>query len=65
MPFEFGSVDERLKERITVRLDRQVYDKLRSENRTYSEIIRDAIIEYINAKKEGDVEQQHQEKEVK
>jgi len=53
MPFELGSTDERLKERITFRLDKQIYEKICSEKRAISEIIRDAITEYLSsAKKE-------------
>ena len=56
MPFEFGSVDTRLKERVTIRLDKQIYNKLRSEKRAFSEIIRDAIKEYIDTEKKVDLE---------
>lgn len=47
MGFSFGSKDERLKERITIRLDKEIYDKLK-ENGPVSNTVRDALNAYLD-----------------
>lgn len=47
MGFYFGELDNRLKERITIRLDKQLLFNLKSRGQAPSHIIRAALTAYL------------------